>query len=96
MRVRPNLPTALVLPFELSVVVLVATSWCRMCSRFRPSATAATPAVVCLPMASVGVHARRTYCCSHPVRTGFLVPQPYDDELNAEGRLHEMAWALAT
>ena len=31
-------------------------------------------------MSSVGVHARRTYCCSHPVRTGFLVPQTYDDE----------------
>ena len=26
------------------------------------------PDVVCLPMPSVDVHARRTYCCSHPVR----------------------------
>ena len=31
MRVRLNLPAALVLHFELPAVVLVATSWCRMC-----------------------------------------------------------------
>ena len=31
MRVRLNLPTALVLHFELSAVVLVATSCCSMC-----------------------------------------------------------------
>ena len=86
MRVRLNLPTALALHFELSAVVLVATSCCIMCSKFRPSATAATPAVVCLPMASVGVQARRTYCCSHRVRTGFLISQPCDDELKTEGR----------
>ena len=49
-------------------------------------ATAAAPYVVCLPMLSVGVHARRTYCCSHPVRTGFLVRRRHDDELNTEGR----------
>ena len=48
--------------------------------------TAATPAVLSLPMLSVGVDARRTYCCSHPVRTGFLVPQPYDDELKQNRR----------
>ena len=28
----------------------------------------------------------RTYCCSYRVRTGFLVPQPYDDVLETEGR----------
>ena len=87
MRVRLNLPTALILHyFELSAVILVGTSCCGMYYKFRPSATAATPAVVCLPMSSVGVHARRTYCCSHPVRTGFLVPQPCEDELKTEGR----------
>ena len=42
-------------------------------------------------MSSVGVHARRPYCCSHPVRTGFFVPQPYDDELKTEGRCSSSA-----
>ena len=86
MRERRNLPTALVLPFELSAMVLVASSCCSMCEKFRPSVTADAADVVCLPMPSVGVHARRTYCCSHPVHTGFLVHQPYNDELNTEER----------
>ena len=96
MRVRLNLPTALALHFELFAVVLVATSCCYMCYKFHPSATATTPAVVCLQMSSIGVRARRTYCCSHRVRTGLLVPQPYDDELKRERRWHEMAWTMAT
>ena len=84
MRVRLNLPTALALHFQLSAVVMVATSCCSMYLKFFPTATAATPAVVCLPMSSVGVHAHRTYCCSHPVHTDFLVPQTYDDEVKKQ------------
>ena len=49
------------LHFELSAVVLVAApaACCSMYLKFRP--TAAATADVCLPMSSVGVHARRTY-----------------------------------
>ena len=59
---------------KLSAVVLVAAPLlvAAVCTISRSS----TPTTdLSLPMSSVGVHTRRTYCCSHPVRTGFLIPQ---------------------
>ena len=53
---------------KLSAVILVAAP-----PLIHRSSTPTTD--LSLPMSSVGVHTRRTYCCFHPVRTGFLIPQ---------------------
>ena len=48
-------------------------------------------------MSSVGVHVRCTDCCSHPGRTGFLVPPRVRTTTGTkEGEWHEIYMGYAT